>query len=160
MRTQQNESRCKARTKAGRACRAAATEGGLCFFHANPKKAAELGRIGGRQNRHGQAGDPDSLPTLDSALAVRDALARLIADLYSGKLNPRIASGLAALLNLQLRAIDTTDVQRRLAKLEKQGAEAQQEADLEGHSVEPQPHGAEQSRKIGATDGQHEAGKS
>jgi len=40
--------RCQGQTKAGKPCRAAATSGGLCYFHANPNKAAELGRIGGR----------------------------------------------------------------------------------------------------------------
>ena len=40
------EKSCKAKTKKGSPCRAAATEGGLCFFHANPNKAAELGRVG------------------------------------------------------------------------------------------------------------------
>jgi len=37
---------CRAKTKNGKPCQAAATEGGLCFFHANPKKASELGQIG------------------------------------------------------------------------------------------------------------------
>ena len=27
-------------------------EGGLCYFHANPNKAAELGRNGGRRRKH------------------------------------------------------------------------------------------------------------
>jgi len=44
--------RCGAKTKEGKPCRAAATEGGLCFFHANPNKAAELGRVGGRKSRY------------------------------------------------------------------------------------------------------------
>jgi hypothetical protein len=43
---------CKAKTKAGTPCRARAIEKGLCFFHAHPEKAAELGRDGGRKNRH------------------------------------------------------------------------------------------------------------
>jgi hypothetical protein len=46
------DSRCKAQAKSGKPCRAAATAGGLCFFHANPDKASELGRIGGRNKRH------------------------------------------------------------------------------------------------------------
>lgn len=33
---------CKAVTKAGKPCRAAATQSGCCYFHANPAKAAEL----------------------------------------------------------------------------------------------------------------------
>jgi len=93
--------------------------GGLCFFHANPDKASELGRIGGRSKRHSDGESADPLPTLDNALAVRDMLARLIADVYAGKIQPRIAAGLVPLMNLQLRAIETTDLERRLAKLEK-----------------------------------------
>src|SRR5437868_14713615 len=98
--------RCKARAKSGKPCRAAATEGGLCFFHANPNKASELGRIGGHRNRRAVMNASDPLPRLDSAIAVRTIVARLIEDVYAGKLHPRIATGLAPLLNLQLRAIE------------------------------------------------------
>jgi len=112
--------RCKALAKSGKPCRAAATSGGLCFFHSNPNKASELGRIGGSRNRHSGAESVDPLPKLETAVAVRDTVARLIEDVYSGKLHPRIAAGLAPLLSLQLRAIETTDFERRLAKLEKQ----------------------------------------
>jgi hypothetical protein len=114
------KSRCKSRTKAGKPCGAAATAGGLCFFHANPNKAAELGRIGGRNNRHAAAGGGDPLPTLDNAVALRDTAARLIADVIAGKVHPRIAAGLAPLMNLQLHAIKTADLEQRLAKLEQQ----------------------------------------
>jgi hypothetical protein len=119
------ESRCKALAKTGKPCQAAATAGGLCFFHANPNKASELGRIGGRSNRHADGQSADPLPTLDNAMAVRDTVARLIADVYAGKIHSRIATGLAPLLNLQLRAIETSDFERRLAKLEKLSAEAE-----------------------------------
>ena len=122
MDNRRGKSRCKSRTKSGKPCRAAATAGGLCFFHANPDKASELGRIGGRGNRHATGDNADPLPTLDNALAVRDTVARLIADVYAGRLHPRIAAGLAPLLNLQLRAIEMTefaDLERRLAQLEK-----------------------------------------
>src|ERR1700680_3433287 len=99
METTRTKSRCKARTKAGKPCRAAATAGGLCFFHANPNKAAELGRIGGRGNRHATAGSGDPLPTLDNEIAVRDAGARLIADVLAGKVQHRVAASLAPLMN-------------------------------------------------------------
>jgi len=68
---------------------------------------------------------------LDNALAVRDTVARLIADVYAGRIHPRIASGLAPLLNLQLRAIETTDLEQRIARLEKRPAETPTEAELE-----------------------------
>lgn len=116
---------CRARTKAGKPCQAAATEGGLCFFHGNPKKAAELGRIGGQSKRPQVIEDPTLLATLDNPLAVRDVLARLIRGVLSGKLHPRIAAGIAPLLNLQLRVIEavdierTAEIERRLAEVEK-----------------------------------------
>ena len=125
METKGRKSRCKARTKAGKPCQAAATTGGLCFFHANPNKASELGRIGGRSKRHSVADGADLLPKLDTARAVRDTVARLIEDVYAGRLHPRVAGGLAPLLNLQMRAIETTDLEWRLTKLEKLSAEAE-----------------------------------
>jgi hypothetical protein len=112
--------RCKARTKAGKPCGAAATAGGLCFFHANPNKASELGRIGGRSKRRPLPGSVDPLPKLDNAMAVRKTVAQLIEDVYSGRLDTRVAMALTPLLNLQLRAIETTDVERRLEEWGKQ----------------------------------------
>jgi hypothetical protein len=98
---------CKALAKNGKPCRAAATASGLCFFHGNPDKASELGRIGGRENRHSVVEASDPLPALNNASAVRDALARLITDLHEGKIHPRTATSMAQLLNLQLRTIET-----------------------------------------------------
>jgi hypothetical protein len=114
------KSRCKTRTKAGKPCGAAATNGGLCFFHANPNKASELGRIGGRSKRHAAAESGDPLPTLDNAVALRDTAGRLIADVIAGKVHPRVAAGVAPLMNLQLHVIKTADIEQRLAKLEQQ----------------------------------------
>lgn len=85
------DSRCKALTKKGKPCPAAATAGGLCFFHSNPNKASELGRIGGRRKRPIVPENAEPLPALDSMVAVRDVVDRLIADVYAGKLNPKIA---------------------------------------------------------------------
>jgi hypothetical protein len=119
MKMKKSSSSCQALTKLGKPCRAAATEGGLCFFHANPNKAAELGRIGGRKSGKIPVGT-EPLPNLDSAMAVRDTVTRLITDVYAGKLHPRIATGLAPLMHLQLRVLEKTDLEQRLAKIEKQ----------------------------------------
>ena len=97
--------------------RAAATEGGLCFFHANPTTAVELGRIGGKKNGHLRVG-LDPLPGPDNAIAIRDTVARLISDVYAGKLHPRIAAGLAPLMHLQLRVLEKTEFENRLARVE------------------------------------------
>ena len=133
----QSESRCKARTKAGRPCRAAATEGGLCFFHANPNKASELGRKGGRGNRHSVAENVDPLPRLDNANAITAAVAQVIAEVHSGKLHPRIASSLAHLLSLQLRAVETSDLEQRVTDLEKQRSTTEFTGDFGGDGVLP-----------------------
>lgn len=132
MTSKNRDSRCKARAKSGKPCQAAPTAGGLCYFHANPNKASELGRKGGRSKRYSAGENADPLPTLDSALAVREASERLIADVYSGKLHPKIASSLAPLLNLQLRAIETVDLQQRVVKLERLLAEMDTEQDRGG----------------------------
>jgi hypothetical protein len=113
-----SNSPCQALTKKGKPCRAAATEGGLCFFHANPNKAVELGRIGGKKNSQIRI-SMDPLPNLDNAMAIRDTVARLISDVYAGKLHPRIAAGLAPLMHLQLRVLEKTEVEKRLARVER-----------------------------------------
>ena len=81
-----------------------------------------LGRIGGMKNRHSVVDDYSApLPPLDNALSLRDALARMIADLHSKKLHPRTAAGLATLSKTLLRAIEVVnanDMERRIAKLE------------------------------------------
>jgi hypothetical protein len=119
MSTKKSDSRCQGRTKSGAPCRAAATAGGLCYFHANPNKASELGRIGGRSKSTRAVESAGPLPTVDNAIAVRDLVARLIADVHAGKVHPKIAAGLAPLMNLQLRAIETSNLEIRVEKLEK-----------------------------------------
>lgn len=70
--------------------------------------------------RRQSTGEPaEPMPALETAEALRNAVARLIAEIYTGKLHHRLASGLAPLLNLQLRAIETTNLEKRLAAVEK-----------------------------------------
>jgi hypothetical protein len=133
------EHQCKAIAKAGKPCRAAATAGGLCYFHANPNKASELGRIGGTSKHRNLAEITDPLPKLDTAIAVRDAVEQVIVDVYAGKLHPRVAASLAPLLGLQLRAIETTDLVRRVAKLEEQEAAANKSSDAPGYTPQGDP---------------------
>ena len=45
--------KCSARTKQGNECQAPAVVGTrFCALHGDPARAAELGRMGGRKNRH------------------------------------------------------------------------------------------------------------
>ncbi|MGA7441093.1 MAG: hypothetical protein WBW82_02925, partial [Candidatus Sulfotelmatobacter sp.] len=113
-------------------------EGGLCFFHANPDKASELGRIRGKSKGYFAAQSADPLPKLETAVAVRDAVAQLIADVYSGKLHPRVAASLAPLLNLHLRLIETSKLEQRVAELErKMSADAQSGLEAERDCGDP-----------------------
>jgi len=102
------DKQCKAKAKSGERCKAPAMSGGICFFHANPDKASELGRIAGRSKGLRAAEPADPLPVLDSARAVRETVAKLITDVHVGKVHPKVAASLAPLLNLQLRAIETS----------------------------------------------------
>jgi len=119
MKKQDRNSLCKGRTKAGKPCRAAATAGGLCFFHANPDKAAELGRIGGERGRRVTFPILDPLPKLDSAIAVGKTAARLIADGYCGRLSSKVADSLARLFDLYVRSTQTATLAARVAELKK-----------------------------------------
>lgn len=113
-----HDSRCKARAKSGKSCQAAATAGGVCLFHANPNEVSELGRIGGRKTHSGPPEPCVPLPKLESAIAVRDAISQLLADVHAGNFAPKIAAGLAPFLTLQLQAIKLTYQERRLKDLD------------------------------------------
>ena len=126
--TTRREAYCKGKTKKGTRCRAAATEGGLCFFHANPNKAAELGRVGGRRGHHPLGAGAEPPRDLKSLQGVRDAVNRLIEDVYAGKISPRVAASVTPLLALQLRAIRETDLEMRITRLERSQTEREEPA--------------------------------
>lgn len=121
MKTKPKDNHCQGRTKNGRSCRAFATESGLCYLHANPNKAPELGRKGGQKNRHAPAATTvDPLPPLTTATNVRNAVAALIDDVHLGKVPQKTASVLTPMLNLLLKAIETSDLEPRIEALEKE----------------------------------------
>src|SRR5215472_8543233 len=119
---------CRAKTKTGKPCPAAATEGGLCFFHANPKKASELGQIGGRKNRR-RTVEIDPVPALEDAKAIRAMFQRIISETYSSRLSPRTAAILGPLLNGLLRVIEDTDYEQRLTEIERRLEEGLNQSD-------------------------------
>jgi len=130
MKSDGKKNRCQSQTKAGKPCLAAPTAGGLCFFHANPNKASELGRIGGRRNGRTAVGIGDPLPAVYTASAVQDTIARLLNDVHSGKIHPSVAGAMTMLLNLQLRAIQATDHEGKIAELQRQLAEIQEKSEF------------------------------
>ena len=126
---------CQGRTKSDRPCRAPASAGGLCFFHANPAKARTLGQIGGRRNRS-KLPEPPAAGSL-SAADLRDTLAQAIRDVRSKKITPRTASALSQLCNSLHRILQTADIEDRLAELEQKFADQES-----GKSGDTDPTGA------------------
>jgi hypothetical protein len=110
---------CKGRTRNGKPCRAAATAGGLCFFHANPAKAIALGRLGGKKRHHfGTDENLSHLPPVDSVAGVRDAIVLLVESIYKGSIDPRVGTALTPLLNLQLEVLELYELEQRVTRLE------------------------------------------
>lgn len=80
---------CKATTSSGDRCKAKPHKDGLCFFHSDPKKAAELGRKGGRRNRHTYETAPQDVLAPESAGDVKRMPAEAMADLRAGRMGPQ-----------------------------------------------------------------------
>jgi hypothetical protein len=62
-------------------------------------------------------------PHVEHGCPLRNLASQLVDAVYSGRLNPKIGVGLAPLLNLQLRAIESSDLEERIAKLEQANVE-------------------------------------
>jgi Family of unknown function (DUF5763) len=112
--------RCKAKKKSGERCRAIAIESGLCALHADPARAAELGRRSGRARRRvqrsGQA-EPELRPPR-TAEQVRDVLGQAMSEVRARRLEPKIASTMGYLASVMLKSIETSDIAERVAALE------------------------------------------
>jgi general stress protein YciG len=113
--------RCQATTKAGRRCAAPAVRGGnYCPFHADPSRAAELGRKGGRRGTNFSLERLKQVPSPKNAADLRDLLAQSIVELRAGELEPRVANSISYLGSGFLRAIEIADVEARLQTLERE----------------------------------------
>jgi len=84
-------------------------EGGLCYFHANPDKAAELGRNGGRRRKptYEQSSEPVVQPA--SSADVRLMLAETMAEVKAGRMDPK-ANTVAYVGTVLLRAYEADEV--------------------------------------------------
>ena len=116
---QWSREQCKAKTKAGGVCQAPAVERGLCFFHAHPEKLAELGRQGGKKNRHWNPPDGDlSKIPLKSIGDVSGLLEETINRVRQGPFDLRAANAIGFLASILLKAIDSGRIEDDLAHLE------------------------------------------
>jgi hypothetical protein len=112
--------RCKALTKSGAPCGAAPTPTGLCFFHGNPKKASELGRIGGKRNRSPKGENAHPMVRWNGVASASDRLESLYHDVETGLLRPPVANVLIKLTDLQVRVQEKTVIEDQIAKLQEE----------------------------------------
>lgn len=110
---------CKAQTKAGKPCKAAPLENGLCLFHSGRLNPSEIGRKGGRRNRHAQPdGEAAPLAPPKTAAEVRESLSQLMADVKHGRVDVKVANSCAYIATSLLKAMEVGELEERLAKLE------------------------------------------
>jgi hypothetical protein len=111
---------CKAKTAAGKPCRAGAGRSGLCALHETPERAAELGRRSGRARRYvlPSATPQQVLPAPRTAQDVTSVIGQAISDLRARRLDPKVATALGYLANVLLKAIQQNDLEGRLTALE------------------------------------------
>ena len=109
---------CKATTSSSDRCKARPHKNGLCFFHSDPKRAAELGRKGGRRNRHTYEAPLRPVIVPESAADVKRMLAETMADIRAERMDPKLGSTIGYLGMALLRAFEVADFERRLEQLE------------------------------------------
>lgn len=111
--------KCSSITANGEPCGAwSIREGTKCALHSDPERAAKMG------SRHGRKvvlpADTDARPMEPpkTAGAVRDAIALVMSDVRSHRLDTKIASTLGYLASVLLKSIEASDVEGRIAALE------------------------------------------
>lgn len=108
---------CKAKTKTGEPCRAAAGVSGLCYLHEDPNRAKSLGQRGGLGNRRPSAVD---LPVPDNVglNELRNLEIETIRRYAAGELTSQQASTLFKMYDSYFRVIPAVDLEPRIAALE------------------------------------------
>jgi hypothetical protein len=112
--------RCSAFTKSGARCGAAPTPTGLCFFHGNPNKASELGRIGGKRNRRLKEENAYPVIKVEGTASASARIESLYHEVETGSIKPPVANVLIKLTDLQVRVREKTVIEDEIAKLREQ----------------------------------------
>jgi hypothetical protein len=110
---------CRAKKQDGSRCRARALAGHKrCPLHAEPGRAAELGRKGGRGRAICEHEVLKSFAPPTSARDVADLLAQSIIEVREGKADPKLANSISYLGTALLRALEVADLEKRVQALE------------------------------------------
>ncbi len=123
--------KCGAKNKAGKPCGAAAIEGtNRCLMHSG--RAAELGSKGGRRRTVYSPENLKKFKAPRSAADLRDLLAQSIVEIRTGKMDPKLANAVGYVGASYLRALEVSDVEARLEKLERYLEESRRESSKVG----------------------------
>src|SRR5271166_1856945 len=102
--------RCQASTKGGTRCAAPVVKGTrLCSLHADPRRAAEIGRKGGERNRKVYDSGPQTVSIPESPADVKRMLAETMAEVRAGRMDPRQRTVLAYISHLLLKAMEVSE---------------------------------------------------
>jgi hypothetical protein len=111
---------CLAKNRNGKRCGAWAVVGkAKCALHLYPERAAQMG------SKHGSRAvlplHRDAVPVASPKTAgdVRDLLANTMSQVHSRNMDVRIANSLAYISTTLLRALEVSDLERRLEALER-----------------------------------------
>ena len=96
-------------------------DGIYCALHNDPERAAELGRKGGTKNRRAYEANEWEGSAPRNACDVRNLLAEVMAEIRAGRMDPKLGTTLGYLGTSLLKAIETSDIEERLEKLEQHG---------------------------------------
>jgi hypothetical protein len=120
-----DKAKCKGHKKDGNACGAPAMPGQEhCFFHApgrEQERAAARSR-GGQASRRKAAvlpADAEDVP-LTTVVDVVKLLGQTVNETRKGQLDVKVANALGYLLSVALRALQDSDLEKRIANLESQ----------------------------------------
>ena len=119
--SKETPAQCKAVKVNGERCKARPYKDGLCLFHADPARAAELGRKGGARRRRVYESDTKEIAAPQNAADVKAILADVMAEIRAGKMDPKLGTVLGYLGTSLLKAIETSDLESRLSALENPG---------------------------------------
>ena len=109
---------CRAMTASGQQCKAKPYKDGLCFFHSDPRRAAELGRKGGRRKAAFIRSELKEIEAPKCAADLVRLLAQTIVEVRGGALDTRRANAISYLGTAFLRAVDVSDLEARVRALE------------------------------------------
>ena len=111
--------RCSAKNRNGKRCGAWSAAGrDKCALHWDPELAARMGSKHGYRKAHPLHSDVVPMEPPKTAGEVRDALANTMAQVHARQMDARTANTLAYLATSLLRAIEVSDIEKRLDALE------------------------------------------